>query len=81
MYTKVGDAILTQQVSCALAKLQDSDIEAFCDMLDGVVGIIIDLKTGNEVNSDKLLGTIGEMRYLACVLKELVPEEEEGGMA
>lgn len=81
MYTKVGDAVLTQQVSCALAKFQDSDVETFCDMLDGVIGTIIDLKTDNEVNSDELLATIGDIRYLTYCLKELVPQEKEGGIA
>ena len=80
MYTKVGDAILTQKISCALAKFQESDVEAFCDMLDGVIGTIIDLKSDNEVNSDNLLATIGEIRYLALCLKDLVPEEQEGGL-
>lgn len=81
MHTKVGDATITPQVSCVLAKFQDDGVEAFCDMLDRVVGAIIDLKTGNEVNSDKLLGTIGEIRYLSSCLKELLPGEEEGGMS
>lgn len=81
MHTKVGDATITPQVSCVLAKFQDDGVEAFCEMLDGVVGAIIDLKVGNEINSDKLLGTIGEIRYLSCCLKELLPEDKEGGMA
>ena len=47
MYTKVGDAILTQKISCALAKFQESDVEAFCDLLEGVIGTILDLKSDN----------------------------------
>lgn len=80
MYTKVGDAILTQRISCVLAKFQESDVDAFCELLDRVVGTIIDLKADNEVSADSLLATIGEIRYLSFCLKELVPNEKEGGM-
>lgn len=78
METKVGDAVLTPKVSKTLADLQDFGVEAYCELLDKVIGTIIDLKTENEVSADNLLTTIGEMRYLSYCLKELIPENQKG---
>lgn len=78
METKVGEAILTPKVSKTLADFQENHTEVFCEMLDKVIGIIIDLKYGDEINSDYLLGTIGDIRWLSYCLKGLIPETKEG---
>lgn len=78
MYTKVGEAVLTPKVSKTLAEFQEHHTETFCGILDKVIGIIIDLKAGDEINSDYLLGTIGDIRWLSYCLKGLVPEIQKG---
>lgn len=78
METKVGEAVLTPKISKTLAELQDCGVSAYCELLDRVIGTIIDLKVDNEVSADNLLTTIGEIRYLSYCLKELVPETQKG---
>lgn len=83
MNAAVNNVILTPKVSKALAKLQYDGVDMFCRTLDDVIGLIIDLKTDSEVDSNTILGAIGDIRYLASSLRELIPEKEleEGGMS
>lgn len=79
MIAEVNNVILTPLVSKTLASIQEDGGDTLCEVIDKAIGTILDLKIGNNVDADKLISDISDLRIVACVIREFVPQKEKGG--
>lgn len=79
MIAEVNNVILTPLVSKTLASIQEDCGDTLCEVIDKAIGTILDLKIGNNVDADKLISDISDLRIVACIIRELVPKKEKGG--
>lgn len=79
MIAEVNNVVLTTQVSKTLASIQEDCGDCLCEIIDKAIGTILDLKIGNDVDADRLISNISDLRIVACMVRELVPKKEEGG--
>lgn len=79
MIAEVNNVVLTTLVSKTLASIQEDGGDTLCEVIDKDIGTILDLKIGNDVDADKLISDISDLRIVACIIRELVPQKEKGG--
>lgn len=79
MIAEVNNVVLTTLVSKTLASIQEDGGDTLCEVIDKAIGTILDLKIGNDVDADKLISDISELRIVACIIRDLVPKKEKGG--
>ena len=79
MIAEVNNVILTPLVSKTLASIQEDGGDTLCEVIDKAIGTILDLKIGNDVDADKLISDISDLRIVACIIRGLVPPKEKGG--
>lgn len=79
MIAEVNNVILTPLVSKTLASIQEDGGYTLCEVIDKAIGTILDLKIGGNVDADKLISDISDLRIVAGIIRELVPQKEKGG--
>lgn len=79
MIAEVNNVVLTTLVSKTLANIQGDGGDTLCEVIDKAIGTILDLKIGNDVDADKLISDISDLRIVAGIIRDLVPQKEKGG--
>lgn len=80
MIAEVNNVVLTTLVSKTLAGIQEDGGNDLCEAIDKAIGTILDLKIGGNVDADKLISDISDLRIVAGVIRDLVPQKEKGSV-
>lgn len=80
MIAEVNNVVLTTLVSKTLAGIQEGGGSDLCEAIDRAIGTIIDLKIGGDVDADKLISDISDLRIVAGIIRDLVPQKEKGSV-
>ena len=80
MIAEVNNVVLTTLVSKTLVSIQEDGSDTLCEVIDKAIGTILDLKIGGDVDADKLISDISDLRIVAGIIRDLVPQKEKGSV-